>query len=99
MRINRNSRRYNLNVSLNRTEEILDDYKLAIAKDVVQATNQLIKQYWDDIARADINGEIQLSATGDSKLLKYDRAIEFAEDNLAEAIFNFVVEAATNSQK
>lgn len=94
-----NSSRHNLNASISRTDEILADYKLAIAKDVVQATNQLIKQYWDDIARADVNGEIQLSATGDSELLKHDRAIEFAENNLAEAIFNFVVEAATNSQK
>ena len=98
MRNNRNIRRSRLNSSVSRTDEILDDYRRSIAKEVAQATKQIINQYRNDLDRDYINGEIQLSAEGNNKLLKYDRAIEFAEDDLANAIFNFVVEAVTYSQ-
>lgn len=98
MRINRNSRRYNINASRSRTAEILDDYKLAIAKDVAKAANQIVIQYQNDITRACRNDEIQLPIDHDINLIKYDRAIDFAEEDLINAIFTYVVEAATYAQ-
>ena len=98
MRNNRNIRRSRLNSSTSRTDDILDDYRRSIAKEVARATKQIINQYRNDLDRDYINGEIQLSADGNNKLLKYDRAIDVAEDDLADAIFLFVVEAVTYSQ-
>lgn len=98
-----NNNRYRLNSSVrgrrhlncSATSEALADYKLAIAKEVAQATNQIVIAYQNEITRALRQGELQLPMDHDSKLLRYDRDIEFAEDNLTEAIFNFAVEAAT----
>lgn len=98
MRSNRNIRRSRLNSSVSRTDEILDDYRRSIAKEIAQATRQIINQYRNDLDRDCRTGEVQLYADGDNQLLKYDRAIDFAEDDLADAIFLFVLEAVTYSQ-
>lgn len=92
VRTNSNRRRH-LNCSA--TTEAMADYKLAIAKEVAQATNQIVIAYQNEITRALRQGEIQLPMDHDINLLRYDRDIDFAEDNLTEAIFNFAVEAAT----
>lgn len=98
MRNNRYIRRSHLNASVSRTDDILDDYRRSIAKEVAQATKQIINQYRNDLDRDYRTGEVQLYAEGDNYLLKYDRAIDVAEDDLADAIFLFVVEAVTYSQ-
>lgn len=94
----RNIRRARLNASVSRTTEILDEYKLAIAKEVAQATQQIVIQYQNDLEREYRTGAVQLS-NSDGKLIAYDRAIDFAEDNLANAIFDYIVEAVTYANR
>lgn len=98
MRNNRNIRRSRLNSSVSRANEILDNYRRSIAKEVAQATQQIVIQYQNDLARDCRTGEVQLPIGDGNQLLKYDRAIDFAEDDLADAIFLFVLEAVTYSQ-
>lgn len=98
MRNNRNIRRSRLNSSVSRTTEILDDYKRAIAKEVARATQQIVIQYQNDLARDCRTGEVQLPIGDGNQLIAYDRAIDFAEDNLVEAVFDYIVEAVTYAQ-
>lgn len=95
----RNIRRTRLNASASRTTVILDEYKRAIAKEVAQATQQIVIQYQNDLERDCRTGEVQLSAGDGNQLIAYDRAIDFAEDHLADAIFDFIVEAVTYTQR